>query len=199
MTDENPTDPAPGPPPPGPQPDEARFAARLFHQWTQLREERQAQLAVPASSFVPAGPAEVPRGVELAAQWAWRFLVIAVAGYVLARALAFLAVVVIPVVVALLVAPLVTALVRIGLPRGLASLLVVLGGLTFVAALLTFAGQQVANGANDLADQTVKGLDEVKRWLKTGPLHASDSQINHYISRAQKAITPSAEGGSILG
>src|SRR6478752_6247842 len=203
MTDENPTDPAPGPPPPGPQPDEARFAARLFHQWTQLREERQAQLAVPASSFVPAGPAEVPRGVELAAQWAWRFLVIAVAGYVLVRALGFLEVVVIPVVVALLVAalvvPLVTALVRIGLPRGLASLLVVLGGLTFVAALLTFAGQQVANGANDLADQTVQGLDEIKNWLKTGPLHASDSQINDYISRAQKAITPSTDGTSILG
>ncbi|GAA1969829.1 hypothetical protein GCM10009798_33140 [Nocardioides panacihumi] len=203
MTDENPTDPAPGPPPPGPQPDEARFAARLFHQWTQLREERQAQLAVPAAAFVPAGPAEVPRGVELAAQWAWRFLVIAAAGYVLVRALGFLEVVVIPVVVALLVAalvvPLVSALVRIGLPRGLASLLVVLGGLTFVAALLTFAGQQVANGANDLADQTVQGLDEIKNWLKTGPLHASDSQINDYIDKAQQSITDRSKSGGIIG
>jgi len=84
------------------------------------------------------------------------------------------------------------------MPRGLASILVVLAGIGFVAALLTFAGQQVANGANDLADQTVKGLDEVKRWLKTGPLHASDTQIQHYISRAQEAITPSPDK-SILG
>ena len=118
-------------------------------------------------------------------------------------AVGFFAVVVLPVVVALLitalVSPVVDGLHRIGMPRGLASILVVLAGLGFVAALLTFAGQQVANGANDLADQTVKGLDEIKHWLKTGPLHASDSQINHYISRAQKAITPSTDGGSILG
>ena len=194
MTDENPTDPAPGPPPPGPQPDEARFAARLFHQWTQLREERQAQLAVPASSFVPGGPAEVPRGVELAAQWAWRFLVIAVAGYVLVRALGFLEVVVIPVVVALLVAalvvPLVSALVRIGLPRGLASLLVVLGGLTFVAALLTFAGQQVANGANDLADQT----DDVFRVF--GPVRVGRDAAP-FVLRDLILVDDPTQGGSV--
>jgi predicted PurR-regulated permease PerM len=92
----------------------------------------------------------------------------------------------------------VAGLHRFGLPRGLAAILVVISGLAFVVALLAFAGQQVANGANDLADQTVKGLDEVERWLKNGPLHASDSQVNDYIARAQDAITPSTEGGSIL-
>jgi predicted PurR-regulated permease PerM len=109
---------------------------------------------------------------------------------------------VLPLVVALLIAalvgPVVTGLRRLGLPRGLSSFLVVLAVLGFVAALLTFAGQQVANGANDLADQTIKGLDEVKNWLRTGPLHASDSQINTYINKAQKAITPSSDGRSIL-
>ena len=78
---------------------------------------------------------------------------------------------------------------RLGLPRGLAAILVVLGGIAFVALLLTFAGQQVATGATDLADQAVKGLDEIQDWLKDGPLNASDSQINDYIERAQDAIT----------
>jgi predicted PurR-regulated permease PerM len=87
---------------------------------------------------------------------------------------------------------------RLGLPRGLAAILVVVSGLAFVAALLTVAGNQVANGANDLADQTVKGLDEIKVWLQDGPLHASDSQINRYIDRTQEALTPEADGGSIL-
>ena len=145
----------------------------------------------------------MPWGLDLAAAWGWRFLVIVAAGYVVFWAIGFFAVVVLPVVIALLitalVSPVVDGLHRVGLPRGLASILVVLCGIAFVAALLTFAGQQVANGANDLADQTVKGLDEIKHWLKTGPLHASDSQINDYISRAQKAITPSTDGGSILG
>jgi len=201
MTDENPTDPAPGPPQP---PDDPRFAARLLHQWAQLREERQAQLAVPVVAATPIGRPEVPWGVELAAQWAWRFLVIVAAGYFLVRALGFLEVVVIPIVVAMLIAALVVPVVglmaRTGLPRGVAALLVVVGGIVFVAALLTYAGQQVANGANDLADQTVKGLGEIKDWLKTGPLHATDSQINDYIDRAQKAITDrTTSGGNVVG
>jgi predicted PurR-regulated permease PerM len=201
MTDETPTDPAPGPPRP---PVDPRFAARLLHQWTQLREERQAQLAVPVVVPAPAGRPEVPRGVELAALWAWRFLVIVIAGYFLVRALGFLEVVVIPIVVALLIAalvvPVVSLMARTGLPRGLASLLVVIGGILFVAALLTYAGQQVANGANDLADQTVKGLGEIKDWLKTGPLHATDSQINDYIDRIQKTITDrTTNGGNVVG
>ena len=72
-----------------------------------------------------------------------------------------------------------------------------LGGIAFVAALLTFAGQQVASGASDLADQTVKGLGEIRDWLRDGPLNASDSQINDYIERAQEAITEQfGEGGA---
>ena len=183
--------------------DEEGIAQRLAHQWAQLREVRRAEpepIATGPSNFTRA---QVPWGVDLAAAWAWRFLVIATAGYVIARVIGFFAVVTIPLIVALLIAALVSPLVdglnRFGLPRGLASILVVLAGLTFVAGLLAFAGQQVANGANDLADQTVKGLDEIKTWLKDGPLHASDSQINDYIDRTQRAITPKSDGGSILG
>ena len=35
----------------------------------------------------------------------------------------------------------------------------------------------------------VKGLGEIRDWLRDGPLNASDSQINDYIERAQEAIT----------
>ena len=73
-----------------------------------------------------------------------------------------------------------------------------LTGLAIVGLLLTFVGQQVATGVNDLADQVVKGLDQIEDWLKTGPLQASDSQINDYIQTAQKAITEgSSEGGAL--
>ena len=179
---------------------EEGLAQRLAHQWATLRDERREPVPIETgpSNF---SRAQVPWGLDLAAAWGWRFLVIVAAGWVIFWAVGFFAVVVLPVAVALLIAALVSPVVelmhRIGLPRGLASILVVIGSIAFVAALLTFAGQQVANGANDLADQTVKGLGQVKHWLKTGPLHASDSQINTYIDRAQKAITPSADG-SIL-
>lgn len=183
--------------------DDESFATRLFHQWSQLREERQAQLAVPVERPAPTGRPEVPWGVELAAQWSWRFLVIVAAGFVLARTVGYLGVVVVPIVIALLVAalavPLVNLLERIGVRRAIASLVVVIGGMAVISALLTFAGQQVANGAQDLADQTVQGLGEIKDWLKTGPLHASDSQINDVIDSAQRSISDWSKQTDVVG
>jgi putative heme transporter len=182
-----------------------RLAGRLYAQWAQLREERQAQLASP----VPVAPVSadrkvtVPYGVDLAASWGWRLLVIAAAGWLLFKALGFLEVVVIPVVIAMLitalVVPIVGALQRIGVRRSIASLVVLLGMVVVVGSLLTFAGQQVAAGANDLADQTAKGIGEIKDWLRTGPLHASNSQINSWLGQAQDWITQQSEGGDALG
>lgn len=171
------------------------IAARLAQQWATMRDVRRP---APAPVPVAAGTsnfsrAQVPWGLDLAAAWGWRFLVIAAAGYVLLWLVAFFAVVTIPLAVALLIsalaAPVVGGMHRMGLPRGLSALLVVLAGIAFVVAMLTFAGQQVANGAQDLADQSAQGLGEIKDWLRDGPLHASDSQINDYIDRAQKSLT----------
>ncbi|WP_244931793.1 AI-2E family transporter [Nocardioides sp. W7] len=185
--------------------DEEGIAQRLAHQWAQLREERRIQEA-PApvtggrSNF---SRAQVPWGLDLAAAWAWRFLVIVVAGAVVAYAVSYLSVVFLPIAIALLITalaiPLVDLLHRTGLPRGLASLLTVIAGIATIVLLLTYVTQQVAAGANDLANSTVEGLDEVKRWLKTGPLNASDSQINDYIAQAQEAIQSRSGDGDVLG
>ena len=171
---------------------EEGIASRIVHQWAAMRDERPAPARITSgrSNF---SRAQVPWGIDLAAAWAWRFLVIAAAAYVILRLVGFFAVVAIPLAVAILISALATPLVdglhRIGLPRGLAALVVVLLGLLFVGALLTFAGQQVANGAQDLADQASAGLGEIKNWLRDGPLHASDSQINDYIQRAQEGLS----------
>jgi predicted PurR-regulated permease PerM len=184
---------------------EAHLARRLAHQWALLRDERQAQLTMPVVVAEPSSStrSQVPAGVDLAAAWSWRFLVIVGAGAVLFTAVGFLAEVVLPVVIALLIAalvvPIVDALVRAGVPRGIAALGVVVTGIALVALLLTLVGQQIATGATDLADQTVAGLGEIKDWLRDGPLHASDSQINNYIDRAQEAISSQSEGGKVVG
>lgn len=174
---------------------------RFAQQWATVREERHQPLAVGA------GPtnfrrAEVPFGLDLAASWAWRLLLIAAAGYGVLWLVGYFAVVTIPLAVALLVgalaSPFVRGLVRFGVPRGLAALVVVVTGFAVVGLLLTFAGQQVASGANDLADSTVKGLEEIRDWLKNGPLQASDSQINDYIKQAQDLITENSRDGEFL-
>lgn len=176
---------------------------RLAHQWSAMREERRSEPPVIVSGPSNFSRAQVPWGLDLAAAWGWRFLVIVAAGLVLVKTIAFFSVIMLPVAVALLISALVGPLVgwmaKRGFPRALASVLVVLGGIALVGALLTFAGQQVANGATDLADSTVEGLEKIRTWLKDGPIDASDSQINDWIADAQGAITNQTENGEIVG
>ena len=146
--------------------------------------------------------AHVPWGVDLAAAWAWRFLVIAAAAYVIAWVVGFLMVIVLPVVIAMFIAALVEPVVswmdRRGIPRGAAAGLMVVLVIAVVVTLLTVAGNQVANGAQDLADSVSEGVAQITDWLKTGPLHASDSQINDYLDRMQEAISNFAQDGEFL-
>ncbi len=138
-------------------------------------------------------PAQVPWAVDTAAAWSWRLLVILAATYLLVNALWFLRVVTLPVVVALfaaaLAAPIVNLLVRFHVRRKVAALLTVLFGVAAISLLLVFVGQQVASGAKDLSDQVVGGLEEIRVWLRTGPLHATDSQINDFLGNVQSTIT----------
>ncbi len=175
-----------------------RFATQFAHQWATVRAERRQE----PEPTIHAGPsnfsrAQVPWAVDLAAAWSWRFLVIVAAGYVITWVIARFSVIFLPVVIALLIAALAVPLVdlfgRIGLNRKVSSAIVVLGGLGVVGLLLTFVGTQIAQGANDLAKQVVTGLDQIRVWLRDGPLQASDSQINDYIAAVQKAITTSNE------
>src|SRR3954447_11855112 len=173
-----------------------RFAERFAQQWANLRAERRPEpppeIRAGSSNYARA---QIPYGMDLAAAWSWRVLVLGAAVYVLAHVIAMFAVVVLPLVIAVLltalVIPLVDLLVRAGFPRGLASLLVVIGSIGLVATLLTFAGQQIAQGASDLSKQVVTGLSQIEDWLKTGPLHASEGQINSVIKSAQDAVTTS--------
>ncbi len=74
-----------------------------------------------------------------------------------------------------------------------------IGGLVFVVALLTFVGQQIATGAQDLAGQVVDGLEQIRDWLRDGPLNASDSQINSWIEETQKSITENSKNSEVVG
>jgi predicted PurR-regulated permease PerM len=175
-----------------------RFAERFSASWAAMRAERRpAPIAEVYAGESNYSEARVPYGVDLAAAWSWRLLVMAGAGYVVALGIAKFSVVVLPVVIALLlsalVIPVVELLTRLRVPRGLASLIVVVGSIAVVALLLTFAGQQIAQGASNLSKQVVTGLAQIEDWLKTGPLKASDSQINSYIRSAQDAVTSSNE------
>jgi predicted PurR-regulated permease PerM len=182
--------------------DDDGFAERFAQQWAEARAERRADPLPVQAGTTNLSQAQVPYGVDLAAAWAWRFLVIAAAAFLVLWLTAYFAVITVPLAVALLIAALVSPLVRRltgwGLPRGLAALLVVVVVLGSVGLLLTFAGQQVATGAADLADSVVQGIGKISTWLKDGPLNASESQINDTLQAAQEAITASTQEGGVI-
>jgi predicted PurR-regulated permease PerM len=181
--------------------DDDGLAERLASQWAQLRAERRAE---PAFTTGPSNfsRAQVPWGLDLAAAWSWRLIVIVVAMLGLLWSLRFFAVITLPLAVSLLIAalvvPVVNALRRTGLPRGAATGIVMVLGIGAVALLLTYVGQQVAQGANDLADSVVTGLDQVRRWLRNGPLNVSDSQLDTYIKQVQGAVTDSTGSNGVV-
>lgn len=179
-----------------------QLAGQWATQWATLRAERR-----PEPEPIRTGPsnfnrAQVPWGLDLAAAWSWRLLLIAAAGYGILWLLAHFAVITLPLAIAMLVAALagpgVGLLARIGLPRGVATLIVMVAGLGSVALLLTFVGQTVAEGSTDLADQVVAGLQRIRDWLRTGPLNLSDSQISGWIAEAQRAITQRSREGEVV-
>ncbi len=178
---------------------ERKFSAQFAKHWAQARVERRHDEADEDAPSINPGatnfkPAQVPFGLDLAAAWSWRFLVIVAAGYLIARAVSAFSMVVMPVVIALLitalVAPVVNALSGV-VSRGVAALVVVVGVLGFIAAMLTFATQQVIQGATDLAGQVVDGLDEIRVWLRDGPLDVSDRQFDDAIDQLQDLVTTS--------
>lgn len=180
---------------------ERRFSRQFAQHWAQTWSDRRQEPAEESRPSIHPGPsnfarAQVPYGVDLAAAWSWRFIVIAVAGYLVARAVAQFSLLVMPLVIALFLAALVIPLVDLlsrWLTRGIASLLTVVGVLGLLALMLTFATQQVVDGAEDLATQVVNGLDEIQLWLQEGPLHASEQQIDDAIEALQNLVTTSSD------
>jgi len=89
------------------------------------------------------------------------------------------------------------------LSRGVASLAVLLGWLLLVLALLAVVGQQTASGFPDLLSQATAGIDQVQRWLSTGPLNlptgrlsSYTTQLNDYVSANTSSLLSGALGAT---
>lgn len=131
-------------------------------------------------------------GLRVAAEWSVRWLIVAVAIYVLflvvdrVRLVAFCFVV--SLLLTALLYPLVAALRRVGVQRSLATLLVLLFGLGVLGLIGWFVTDQVSRNAGSLADQIGDVGDRMRSWLSSGPLHLNDKQLSDLVSRATAAI-----------
>ncbi|QGK71877.1 AI-2E family transporter [Allosaccharopolyspora coralli] len=132
----------------------------------------------------------VPRVLRVSAAVSWRVLIVLGALYVLGTMMRTLSVVVIPVAVALLLAallaPAVLALSRWGVPRALATAVVLVGGLAGVGGVLSFVINAFIQGFPQLQRQVVASLGQIRDALINGPLALSGEQIDGYIEQAQQ-------------
>jgi len=143
--------------------------------------------------------AVVPRLLRITAELGWRLLVVVAAVYVLGWVASYVAAVVIPVAVALLLAallsPAVHRLQTHSVPRGLATALVMTGGLALLGGVLTFVVITFIRGVPALAAQLSTSVTTVVAWLINGPLQLSTAQLSGV--QAQVLATLSANQSAI--
>jgi putative heme transporter len=158
------------------------------------RDGAESRAAAVAGPDAP----ELPHGLRLAAGWSWRVLVIVAAAAVVLWLVARLRSVLIPLAIALLLAALLTPAVQwlrrqARFPRSLATAAVLVGGLVVVAGTLTLVITQFVNGFPALAENSTDGIRQIQSWLRTGPLHLSDEQLNSTADAAQNWLNSHRE------
>ncbi|MFT4189396.1 MAG: AI-2E family transporter [Aeromicrobium sp.] len=134
----------------------------------------------------------VPRGVDIATQWAWRLIVLAVAGYGLLWLVRYFSEITVPLTVALLGTALMVGMVdwleRHGVHRLLATIMVLVTVVIALAGLLLLVGQQLSTQADELRVSVVDGIGELRDWAQDGPLGLSDRDLNRYLEEAQDMV-----------
>lgn len=136
--------------------------------------------------------ADVPHALRIAAAWSWRLLVVGLIGWALLKIVGQIRIVIIPLAIALLLsallAPAVGWLLRARFPRSLATAVVLVGGLAGVVGTLTLVVNEFIQGVPELSAKSSEGVRQIQNWLKTGPLHMSDGQLDRYINDAQQWV-----------
>jgi predicted PurR-regulated permease PerM len=147
----------------------------------------------------PPGPVDtgITPGMQIAAAWSWRFLVIVAAVGVLAWTMRYLSEVIVPVVVGVLLTallmPVTNGLQRLRIPRGPSAGLTVLGTIALVAGLLTVVGTQIRSGFADLSDRVSEGITELRDLVRIN-LNVTDEQISDWLDKAQESLTSDGLG-----
>jgi predicted PurR-regulated permease PerM len=149
-------------------------------------------------------PELVPRVLRVSAALGWRLLVVVAALYVIAQVVGYLTAVVVPVAIALLLAALLAPAVRWlqvrGVPRGVATALVLIGGLALLGGVLSFVVATFVRGVPELSSQLTASINDIAAWLRNGPLHLSDTQLSTFqgeILRTLNANQASITAGAL--
>jgi len=137
--------------------------------------------------------AAVPYPLRVASAVSWRILVVAGALTLLGYVIINLTVVFIPLAVGLLLTallgPVVNLLARHRVPRGLATLVVVVVGLAVLGGLLAFVIQAFVAGLPDLRVQVSETVAGLQRYLQDPPFGLPPVELSSLVEQARSALT----------
>ncbi|WP_354642125.1 AI-2E family transporter [Kitasatospora camelliae] len=146
----------------------------------------------------PATPAEsVPWTLRVAAESAWRLLLLGVVLYLVFRVIDTLRLVAFAglaaVLISALLEPTVSWLRRMGVPRSLAAAGTFLSGVAGIALVGWFVVWQVTTNLGSVTDKAQDGVNTLRSWLVDGPLHLTEQQINDFARQISAAIGTNSE------
>jgi putative heme transporter len=157
---------------------------------------RPTVVPVVAAKSGPADGVETPYALRFSAAWAWRLLVVVALVYVFLQVFALLSVVLVPVIIGLLLSaaasPMVDRLQAWGLPRGVATLLIILAGIVVLVALIALVAQQFSSGFSDLRTSFNDSLDKLTDYLIN--LGLSHQQLDDFFGRIRDAVSGNGQG-----
>ncbi|HZN20516.1 MAG TPA: AI-2E family transporter [Micromonosporaceae bacterium] len=177
-------------------------AARAQAKATEVVAKAPVDLDPPARPATPVSTtsrddADVPRGLRIVAAWSWRMLVISAIAVLIIIVVARLKLVVVPLAIALLLsallAPAVEWLRGARVPPSLATGLVLVAGLAAVVGTLTAVIREFVANVPELSRNASEGVRTIQNWLKEGPLHMSDSQLDGVLSSMEKWVDDNRE------
>jgi putative heme transporter len=143
---------------------------------------------------------EVRYGIRVAAAYAWRLIVLAVAVYLIFVVLAKLTLVAVAVFVGLVISALLRPLVDLvarALPRGLAVVVAVLATILAFGGVFTFVADSVAGQSGRLTTQFISGLSDIERSLTGAPFHLRAVDLTQLGQQVRAWVTNN--GGSLAG
>ncbi len=122
------------------------------------------------------------------AGFGWRYLVVLAAVYVTFRALAEVEVVVVPLLLAAFLASVLSPLVQWFKRRGWSALVAtwaaILAVVPVVGLVVLLVVPGLGEGLSEMGDDVNAGIQEIRTWLRDGPLDVSDRDLDAYIDQA---------------
>ncbi len=131
--------------------------------------------------------------IRVAAAWSWRLIVVTVAAYLIYRAVSAVSLVAFSLILSLFLTAILHPLERVlrrvlpG-PKSLPSALALLSGVAVLGGIGYFVAWQITTHSTELGNQITRFADNVRDWLRTGPLHLKQSDLDNLVSNITNAV-----------